>query len=142
MSQNDSYQKYEQFYHDSMKLWMMTGKSKECLLKKYKLTWPEIRILYMISLNPEVTTSHIAETMSNSTSAITQIVDQLVAKKLLKRINSVNDRRKVFLSITKLGENRFHEFKAVHLQALEKLLTKLSDEELDTLIKLQLKIIS
>ena len=87
-------------------------------------------------------TKDIAEHLHMTSSAVTQLVDSLVERELVKRTPSTTDRRKLFLSLTEEGEIFFQKAKSERARHVQKVLSPLSNEELQQLIIIQEKILN
>lgn len=110
-------------------------------LKEYKLTPPQIHILYLIHHQTNITVKDIANYLGISSSAATQIIDNLEKNNfILREINS-KDRRITHLKISKEGLSKFKKFKTEHLSKVQKYFQDLTEEELDFLINITQKII-
>lgn len=68
-------------------------------------------------------------------STMTRIVEQLVKKKLVHRRPDPKDRRMVLVEVTEAGEGVLKEIKEVMLSSQKEILSKLSPQEREVLIK-------
>jgi DNA-binding MarR family transcriptional regulator len=83
----------------------------------------------------------LAQLFSITPSAATQMVDGLVRGGLLKRETDQEDRRKVHLSLTAKGKQVLEKSKQAHLKSFLRILSPLTDQELNQFKTLQSKII-
>jgi DNA-binding MarR family transcriptional regulator len=74
-------------------------------------------------------------------SAATQLVDGLVRDNLIQRRQDPDDRRKVALSLTAKGKQVLEKTKQTHLKSFVRMLSPLTDQELNQFKVLQSKII-
>jgi MarR family 2-MHQ and catechol resistance regulon transcriptional repressor len=135
-------QKIQSIFELMMELKSHVLSSKEAVLKKYELSPAQMRILYLVGRQGQVTTSELAEHICQTNPAVTQIVDGLVKSGFLQRQPSTEDRRVVYLTFSVEGKAKFTEFMGEHLTLLETLMADLDDNELETLIRLQTKILN
>ena len=78
---------------------------------KHKLTRPHVGILFLIvRKNGKVSVKELAEHFNITSGAITQLIDNLVDKKLVKREEDGLDRRMLNISLTAKAEKEFKEF--------------------------------
>ena len=72
--------------------------------------------------------------------AITQFVDGLVEKDLVRRSEDPNDRRVLRIKLTELAESDFKQFWKDYFTAVSQIFSALSDEEIKQLIGLLSKV--
>jgi DNA-binding MarR family transcriptional regulator len=103
-------------------------------VERYHITMAQFIILREINFG-DTSVSQLAEAGHISRPAISRLVDILVNKQLVNRVENPVDRRHVSLSLTTQGERLLAElFKDTHLWMETKLKT-LSDQELKKLIQ-------
>ncbi len=101
----------------------------------------EISILFRLSKTKEgMTVSDLADSMGVSKSAITQIIDKLVEKKMINRIRTNEDRRIVQLELSKKAHSVLGEVRRCFCQQLKPYFNDLSDSEISQLVTLVSKI--
>ncbi len=85
--------------------WLKTLMSRE--LKNFGLTHEQYNVLRILKgkLPEEMCVKDIAGRMIEKSSNVPRIIDRLVLKKLVKRIDDPNDRRHTVMSLTKAGLN-------------------------------------
>lgn len=81
-------------------------------------------------------TLDIAERMVEPTPGITRLLDRLESKKLVRRERPSDDRRQVLCCVTKAGLDLVGELDIPLKNQASELLRRLSDSELDDLIRL------
>ncbi|MCK9563420.1 MAG: MarR family transcriptional regulator [Bacteroidales bacterium] len=91
------------------------------LSKTVGLTAPQLLLLQTAKRHGEITIGDIARNMSLSQATVTTIVDRLEARELLVRQKSTRDKRRVYVSLTDLGETVLEDAPtALHTQLIEK----------------------
>lgn len=91
-----------------------------------------VDILY---LEGRVTAGRLAEVTGLTTGAITGVVDRLEKAGLVRRERDEKDRRKVFISVVPESIDRLSKFYVPMQQAMEKICSGYSDEELRLLLR-------
>ncbi|WP_417822119.1 MarR family winged helix-turn-helix transcriptional regulator [Terasakiella sp.] len=101
-------------------------------LARYDLDFPQFDVVMTLrrqgkgeTLSPSV----LAKEMMLSTSAMTNRLDRLEKRDLIKRIVDPNDRRGLKIMLTEAGFALADEMVVSHVQAEDKMLEKLSAEE-------------
>lgn len=107
--------------------------------RKRERRQPQTELLYFLSRTKEMTIKAIAEAMYITSSAATQMVENLVQQGLLERLDDPNDRRVVRVTLTPLGRKQFASFKKTHISRLDELLKNLTSEELKFIINIRNK---
>lgn len=112
--------------------------SRDTFLAQYELTRPQMELLVTIK-RQKYTTSELAKLFSISPSAVSQMVDQLETKQLVKRVRGTKDRRLTYVTLapqthkyfeavrnrfTKHLDNRFRCITNAELKTLQQILTK------------------
>jgi len=101
----------------------------------------QIRILFYLSRRQEgVSVKELAEMLNVTSGAVTQFIDVLVEKNLVRRDEDSNDRRLLRMKLTKSAINNFGEFKLNYFARVSRAFDLLSDEEIHTLITMLDKI--
>lgn len=108
--------------------------SRDGFLAQFNLTRPQLELLISLKETPQ-TTSSLANKFYITSSAVSQMVDQLIEKKLVERVESVNDRRVAHIQLSENGTVLFanihhkflnhleEKFKTVSIKEIEELLT-------------------
>ena len=110
--------------------------------QKGDVTRTQLGVLLLIHRHHLDTAKSLAQHLGISPSATTQILDGLVAAKLLNRTPDVQDRRKVVLSLTRQGHSLLKKMQRGMHQSVAAMFKPLSDGELRQLVKLQQKILN
>ncbi|MDO8963715.1 MAG: antibiotic biosynthesis monooxygenase [Coriobacteriia bacterium] len=82
------------------------------------------------------TTGHLAERMRISNSAVTQLVDGLVAGDVVRRDEDLEDRRRVRIRLTERGEDLYRQFDHARTAQTASLLSPLDDNDAQRLADL------
>jgi DNA-binding MarR family transcriptional regulator len=101
----------------------------------------QISILFFIyEKSEEASVKEIAEFLHVTSGAVTQFVDGLIEKRLVKREENLTDRRGINIKLTESTKKQFNNFKKKYLADASKTFNGLTDKELQLFIKLLKKI--
>lgn len=100
------------------------------------LTFPQLRILFNIRNEPGVDVRTLSAMLGISPSAVSQQVDKLVGRELIRRSDNPEDRRRVCLELSEEGTRATVEISRTAHERVETLLTRLTDDELTVLQRL------
>jgi DNA-binding MarR family transcriptional regulator len=125
---------------DSMKKLMFRNYQAEHA-GKHLPTRASMGVLMVVDNHGHQGVKQLAELFSITPSAATQLVDGLVREGLIKRDQDPKDRRKVDLSLTAKGKQVLEKTKQAHLKSFLRILSPLTDQELNQFKVLQSKII-
>jgi DNA-binding MarR family transcriptional regulator len=110
-----------------------------------KLTFPQLKLLKMVSLTEAYTVSNVASFLGVSSAAASRAVDRLVRRRLLDRTEAAADRRAVRLSLTQEGRRLVQSYETAANHSLEELFNRFPPDELrhtaDLLDNLSLSIV-
>lgn len=107
----------------------------------FMLRKQQVMILFFIyKKKGAATVKDVANFLHVTSGAVTQFVDSLVEKKLVRREKNINDGRIINIKLTTAAEKKFNKFKIAYLEAASKSFSKLSNQELQQFIKLIQKI--
>lgn len=73
------------------------------LVKTASVTGPQLRLLQLIRSQGDATASELSDAMSLSQATVTSILDRLEDRKLIERIRSQTDKRKIHPRLTEAG---------------------------------------
>lgn len=108
----------------------------DCLLSKQ-----QVMILFFVYENKgEASVKEVAKFLHVTSGAITQFVDCLVDKKIVKREVNVVDRRSTNIKLTLSTEKKFDNFRKKYLKTASEAFDILNDRELEQFIALVEKI--
>jgi DNA-binding MarR family transcriptional regulator len=99
------------------------------------LSVPQFRALALLSFSPKASLSLLADHVGSSLPAASRMVDGLVAKKLIARQESSNDRRQVSLALTPRGMIAFRESRQATHRQLTQLLSVLTASQRQDIIQ-------
>ena len=120
--------------------WITDEISRE--LKEFGMTEPQFNVLRTLKAakGKPLTVGEILDKMVQRSSNITRIVDKLVAKKYVSRVECPENRRKMDITITKEGVKILKQLDKKVYAFHKPYMDKLSEKELITLKKLILKL--
>lgn len=102
---------------------------------------PQISILFSLAREKKgLSVKELAEKLNVTSGAITQFIDGLVEKKLVKRQEDLKDRRIMKILLTNSAEYKFKDFKKKYFKSVSPLFDNLTDDEITQLIGLLNKI--
>lgn len=105
------------------------------LLSKADLTLPQYALLSQLADTGKVAMTEISCKLYVSKPAITNLVDRLESKKLLKRVSHPKDRRVHLLEIQPKGEKIVRDIQAQFLNLLLKTLDQLNSAERKSVVR-------
>ncbi|MCK9578399.1 MarR family transcriptional regulator [bacterium] len=106
----------------------------------YNLTIGQMEILHLIREKKQVPMKDIADFLEITPPSATSLISNLVVNDILERHFDKVDRRVILLSITERGRRIFEKAKKDRAAAFEKVVSNLTQEEKDVLLKLLKKI--
>ncbi len=95
----------------------------------------DMHIIEVIGVEEPKNMSTIAKALSVTVGTLTIAMNGLVKKGYVERKRSEVDKRVVFISLTDRGIRAFEHHKAFHKDMINDVMTRLSGEELDILVK-------
>jgi DNA-binding MarR family transcriptional regulator len=96
---------------------------------------PQFRSLAFIQHNPDSSLSNLAEHLGLTLPSVSKLIDGLVNQKLVTRQESEVDRRRLTLVLTQAGASIVNSSRTGAQANLAKKLSRLSDDELETIYK-------
>ena len=93
-------------------------------------TRAQLGVMFLLSHRGLQSIKQVAEKFQISSSAATQLVDNLVREGLLTRKEDKNDRRKISVGLTAKGKNKMKMAEKMRFEKLEEIFELLTDEEL------------
>ena len=101
------------------------------------LTKPQITIFFFIGHHQDgVSVKELARFLNVTKGAVTQFIDTLVEKNLVRREEDARDRRFQCIRLTEFAESRFDQFKKSYYLSLNRLFDALNDQEVEQLVSL------
>ena len=98
-------------------------------LEKFDLSLNEFETLEHLYLYGEKPIQQIGRDIFHTTSSLTYLVDKLVGKKLVERIASRNDRRKMYVGLTEKGVELMDEILPRYHARLDNILGDSTNED-------------
>jgi DNA-binding MarR family transcriptional regulator len=102
---------------------------------KLRLTIPQLKSLFYISRHERVNLSGLASGIRVTPANVTGIVDRLVEQELLTRIPDPDDRRILWLRVTKKGEALLANLREGRASEMRSILGRLSTDDLSVLAR-------
>ena len=100
----------------------------------------ELKMLKMIKMNSSETegvkVSTLSELLDISKSAVSQMINALEDKGYVERVTTKNDRRVVYVRLTENGKERLAKELRAFLQGMDKIFTKMGEEDTEELLRL------
>lgn len=113
---------------------------KEAILTDLDISRQQLQALYLIGRATRLTIGEFAHNAGVTSGAATQMIDNLVAKKLVMRQPSANDRRVIDLELSPAGQAVQNRLKAVRAAHIRSMLEALSPSEIESFINIVKKI--
>lgn len=104
-------------------------KEQQYIMEKYKISGQEMEILQYVIDNGPQKMKALSEYFNIKLSTLTSVVDKAEKNRIVKRVNSKDDRRVVYLEGTKKGKDIFDEYNE-HLKEVVVLLKNSFDENM------------
>jgi DNA-binding MarR family transcriptional regulator len=112
------------------------------LLHETGLTRSQAEVLVMVAKQEAVTSRQLAQQMQLTPGAVAQLVDVMERKGLICRAVDPQDRRVLHLSLSEGGKQKMASLKRLHRSQAERMMTLLTDEELETFQRILTKSLS
>ncbi len=111
---------------------------KDCSpFQDLNLSGRQIFFLFLVARSKDgISVKDLANFSRVTPGAVTQFIDVLIEKNLLKREEDPTDRRALKIKLTEYANSRFSEFKTQYFNSISPVFKNLSTEELNTLIYL------
>lgn len=94
---------------------------------------PQFRVLNFVNRHPRASLADVAAHLGVTPATASVIVDRLVRRGLVARTPDPRERRRVVLTLTRLGTRRFAEARAVTRRRVARTLAGMSTAELRTI---------
>ncbi len=98
---------------------------QEFIKKQFKVSALEMQLIQYVIRNGPQKMKDVSEHFHIKLSTFTSIIDKAEKRKILKRVNSKEDRRVVFLDVTAKGRNTHGKYSAVLQELVKKVETSL-----------------
>lgn len=117
-------------------------KSGTCMFGDYAITNGQWLALHVIARTEDASIKDICSALGVTSSAATQVVNDLVAAKMVEKRASTKDARAVAVSLTPKTKKVLVQFRTGMLQNMSKLFSVLTPEEFDTYRTLHAKLVT
>lgn len=136
--ENKRYKLLEQIMFNLGGLHRTFATTRDGFLAKFNLSRPQMELLYSLKYGAK-TTGELAKTFSVTSSAVSQMVDQLVIKGLVERISNPDDRRVTNVQVAPEAVTVFQKVQDEYISHLCERFIGVTDEELVTLLEILTK---
>ena len=109
-------------------------------IKTFGLTYPQFSIIETLGYIGPMKISDLYNKMLYNGGNMTIVLDQLENKDYLRRVNSKEDRRAILIELTDKGGKLYKEICPENAKHIKKLMSVLSDDELNSLSNLLKKL--
>lgn len=117
-------------------LYRSMATSRDAYLAQFKLSRPQLELLISLQEHGSRTTSLLAQEFDVSASAISQMVYQLIEKKLVERIEDSKDRRIANINLSSGGVELFDAINENFFNHLEQKFSHVSVKEIEHLVNI------
>ncbi|MEO0896512.1 MAG: MarR family winged helix-turn-helix transcriptional regulator [Bacteroidota bacterium] len=109
-------------------------KHHEYIKTKHKINGLEMEIIQLIELEGKKKMKEIGQYFNVKLSTLTSIIDKIEKQRLVKRVNSHDDRRVVFLEVTKKGKKLYQDYMD-HIKLISNMIREeMAEEEITALV--------
>lgn len=108
--------------------------------KKDHITASQWAVLSVVSKNKNLTITQLAQMLGVSTSAATQLVNELISKDYLERKDNPDDRRALSLAMSSSCKSKLGKIKQARMNHFKDIFDALTDKELEQYAKINQKI--
>ena len=125
----------QRLHRSFMDLNEVQRKHYQYIKARYKVSGIEMEIIQWIILNGKKKMKEISEHFNVKFSTLTNIVDKIESQKYVVRKNSKEDRRVVYLEVSKKGQ-RLYENYTKHIQVMAQLMSQdMGNDQFDILVE-------
>lgn len=131
----------ELLHYQTTRLQNLIGEMIECCedrkifqSRKFELPDSELKCLMLFNGERYLTVKGIAQRLEVAKSRVTKIIDGLIGKRLVRRIEDPDDGRIKLISLTPMGEEKSKEIEAFQREIHEKILLNLEVDERKTVL--------
>lgn len=108
------------------------------LNSQYSLT--EVRIIYEINHHHDLTARKIKDLLQVDEGYLSRILDKLIRQKMIIRVQSREDKRNYFLSLTEKGKQDFGKLNSLSQQSIAQMIDGLSPAQIEKLTGMMMEI--
>lgn len=103
-------------------------KHQDYIKTKYKISALEMEIIQLIVLDGKKKMKEVGEHFNVKLSTLTSIIDKIERQRLVKRVNSKEDRRVVYLEVTQKGNKLYKDY-SNYIQVISQLMQQSMKQE-------------
>ncbi|MDQ5912931.1 MAG: MarR family transcriptional regulator, organic hydroperoxide resistance regulator [Patescibacteria group bacterium] len=107
--------------------------SRDTFLSQFELSRPQVDLLYCLHAGKK-TTSELAKIFGVSSSAVSQMTDQLQLRKLVERVPDASDKRVSYIQLSHHGTTTFCTIREKFMEHISTKFKGVTIEELQTLL--------
>ncbi|SHK82032.1 DNA-binding transcriptional regulator, MarR family [Clostridium cavendishii DSM 21758] len=105
------------------------------------LSIPHLQVLFLLDRIGEQSTGDICKKTEISKPQMTVVIDKLISKKLVERINSETDRRVINITLTENGADFIKKYRTILREDMKNKLNLLSVDDLSELLNASKKVV-
>ena len=109
-------------------------RTQEIVLRRFNVSAVEVEILQLLDTDGEQKMKDIGESVQVKLSNLTNIVDRMESQKLVKRVNSKEDRRSIFVHLTNKGRDMLNKYNEYLREVSKRMKSAIQDEEFRALV--------
>ena len=102
--------------------------------QKFELPYSELKCLMLFNGERYLTVKGIAQRLEVAKSRVTKIIDGLINKRLVRRIDDPDDGRIKLISLTPIGEEKSREIEAFQREIHQNILLNMDTDERKTVL--------
>ena len=117
---------------------LMLGMRRNVSQEAHRLKLSSSQLMVMMGLrycSGSCTMSDICKDTGITTTALTTVIDGLIKLKMVRRVQSPADRRKVVVTLTAAGTRATESFRKLHYNNIEKMMSMLDPSERAAVVK-------
>ncbi len=132
------FEKFENIFKTIHKRRFHLHKNKQRFpFEDLNLSRREIIFLFIIGKSQDgISVKDLSKFQRITSGAVTQFIDSLIEKNLVKREEDTYDRRVIKIKLTDYAKSKFNNFKKGYVESLVPFFDNLTDEELDQFINI------
>lgn len=132
--QNLSLMELGRMMHEVFRLFKKRSENQQ--LDEIRISTEQFSLLHALSKKEEeVIQKDMAEMMGKDKSAILRMIDSLEEKGLVRRVAAMDDRRKNYLMVTKVGYRIIEQYMKIVFEMMADIQKGLTQEEIETFHK-------
>jgi len=99
------------------------------------LTITQLRVLFLLRAEPDLSAGALAERLDVTPSTLTRIMDRLVRNALIERVPAKEDRRLVLHSLSDAGRELVEETERRYRAKMNRVLSRLNEQQVARLVE-------